>query len=131
MSRFMNSRSDDVRRCLAGKLNDVLTKIRFESFDALSFKCRVQMYLFRRHALTLDDEPRPALARECFDQVISFGRIARPMYPGSGLFRIRSELCRRLVQMKQRHVFDATSLRSEIFPIVETAGSCQPAFAEK
>src|ERR1043166_8828297 len=131
MSRFMNRGSDDVRWCLAGKLNDVLAKIRFQGFNAFGFERCVQVNLFRRHAFAFDDESGRAVARDLLDEVVSFSRIARPMYPGSGVFRICRELCQILVEMKERFVFDAASLRSQIFPIVETAGSSEPPFAEK
>ena len=54
MSRLMNSRRDDVRRSLAGQLDDVLAEISFQSFNTCGFERSVQMNLFRRHALALD-----------------------------------------------------------------------------
>ena len=75
----MNRRRDDVRRRFAGKLDDVLTKIRFQGFDAGCLKRCVQMNLFGRHALALDDQPRLTFARNPFYDFIRFACITRPM----------------------------------------------------
>ena len=100
MSRLVNRGRDDVRRRLAGELDDVLAEISFQRFNTYGFKRSVQMNLFGRHALTLDDQSRRAFARESFDDLVCFGRVAGPMNPGARSFSIRRELFQILVEIK-------------------------------
>ena len=100
MSSLVNGRSDDVRRRLAGKLDDVLAEISLERFNAFGLERGVQMNLFRRHALALDDESRTALARQSLDDVVRFGRVTGPMNLSTGSFGIRGELLEIPVEIK-------------------------------
>ena len=48
--------SDDVKRSVAGQLDDELAKIRLDGFDALRFEPLVQAHLLGKHRLALDNQ---------------------------------------------------------------------------
>ena len=99
-ARFMNRGRDDVRRRLVRKLNDVLTEICFDHLHAGSFERVVEMRLFGRHALALDDDARVSFCRQAADDRVCFGSVARPVNFRAATLRVAHKLFEIPIEMQ-------------------------------
>src|SRR5439155_6341763 len=59
LAGLVDRRSDEVRGALAGELDDPFAQVRLDSGDAVRGEVFVEIDLFGRHRLRLDDELRP------------------------------------------------------------------------
>ena len=76
----MDRRGDDVRRRLAGELDDVLAEIGLHGLDVRRCERRVEGDLFRDHRLALDDEPHAGARGDVEDDGARLGGVAGPVH---------------------------------------------------
>ncbi len=118
---LVNRRGNDMRRSLAGKLNDVLTQVSFKRGHAYGLQGRVEMDFLGHHALAFHDQARPSFTGEAANYAVRFVRIARPVNLGPNFFGVGRKLFQILIEVKQGLVFDRARLRAKLFPVVERA----------
>jgi hypothetical protein len=113
------------------ELDDVLAEIRFDDLHSRGFERVVQVRLFGRHALALNDGARVSVARQAHDDVVRLGGVAGPMDYGTALLRVRRKRFEILVEVQQHFVLDRAGLGAQVFPVAETASGFETAFAEQ
>ena len=120
-----------MRRGFSGQLNDVFAQVSLNGRNAFGFQSSIQMNLLGRHALALDDQARAVFAGQFANDGVGFRSIARPMNLRAEFFSVRREFFQVSIKLKQRFVFDGPGLRTQLFPVAETARRLEPALAEQ
>ncbi len=115
----MDRGHDDVRRRFVRELDDPLAEIGLDGREAFGFERRVEMNLFGRHALRLDDARRRARAQQAQHDGARLGRVARPMHLRARALGVIGKLCQILIKMRERLVLDRARALAQAFPIVD------------
>src|SRR5256886_4907473 len=115
---LVNGGGYDVRRRFTGELDDVFAEVGLHRLHAAARQRGVQVDLFGRHTLALDDRPRPPSLGDPGDDLACLRCVTRPMDPRAGALGVGGELLQVAVQAEQRLVLDGAgpvtgALRSE------------------
>jgi len=116
----MHGRKYQVIRSLTPELNNRLSEVRFDDFVSGLDQNLVQVNLFRRHCLGLDDRACPLLAREIQNLISCILRSTRPKELGTALGEVIGKLRNVLVEMIDRFPLGFGSCLPRGFPILES-----------
>ena len=108
--------SYDVKRSVAGQLDDVLAEVSLDGFDALRFELVVQAHLLGEHRLALDHEINIPALRHADDVAGRLGGVFCEEYVPSGLLDVLGEQIQVVVQIFYNVGLDLPSTLPEIFP---------------
>src|SRR6185369_5108426 len=114
-----------------GELNDVLAEIGFDNLHTRSFESIVEMRLFRRHTLALDDDVRLTFRGEGANDRVCFRSVSGPVNLCATSLGAANKLFQILIEMPEHLVFNRARLSSKLFPVRQTGGRGFAALTEE